>query len=117
MRRNETTDEGFDAHVDEEATENGGDTTVVRVRGSLDLATLKRLESVVTPLLGAGGPRRLLLDLAEVPFVDSAALGGLVRFRHGLAERGEALVLRHCRPEVRHALDVTRLARLFEVAP
>ncbi len=90
---------------------------VVRVRGELDWHTHPRLESALASFLGASGPRRLVLDLSAVSYLDSSGLAALVRLRGALWERGGQVVLRDCQPAVRCVLDRTRLAKLFDLVP
>lgn len=98
-----------------EAVTSASGECVLSLHGSLDWHTRPRLDSALEPLLDASGPARLVLDLADVAYTDSAGLAAMVRARRILGERGGGLVLRDCQPAVLHALDVTRLAKLFEL--
>ncbi len=57
-------------------TETREDAVVVHVGGDLDVYTAPRLEETLAKALGDG--ERLVLDLSEVHFIDSTALGVLV---------------------------------------
>lgn len=59
--------------------------------------------------------RRLVFDLAEVTFVDSAGLGMLMVVREEMADRGGTVVLRGARGQVRRMIETARLDRAFEV--
>jgi anti-anti-sigma factor len=72
------------------------------------------LEAKLTSLRG-DGVSAVVLDLGGVPYVDSAGLAALVRIRNHFRDREGAVVLRSCQPTVRHALQITRLARLFDL--
>jgi anti-anti-sigma factor len=61
-----------------------GETTIVRVHGELDLATVPSLESEMVPLM-AGGARAVVLDLRELDFIDVAGLRLALRLE-GLAQ-------------------------------
>ena len=67
-------------------------------------------------LRGAAGrePRRLVVDLSDVTFVDSTTLGAFVEARAALAG-GDAFVLAAPGLEVRRALEVSGLDRHFAV--
>ncbi|AEV83005.1 anti-sigma factor [Actinoplanes sp. SE50] len=66
----------------------------------------------------AGSPcRELALDLAEVTFIDSYALGALVGARNSAAAAGLTMVLTRPSPPVRQAIAVTGLAEVFGVEP
>lgn len=55
----------------------------------------------------------LVLELGEVPLVDSAALSALLRARRHLAAEGVALRLDGVRPAVQRVLVITGLHKLF----
>jgi anti-anti-sigma factor len=67
-------------------TELEGDVTRVSLEGEIDLAVESRLREALAELSG-DGRRRLLIDLTDVTFIDSAGLGVLLdtakRFRRG----------------------------------
>jgi anti-sigma B factor antagonist len=87
--------------------------TVVSLAGELDLYNA---EEVRTALLDACAtdPGVLVVDLAEVRFIDSTALGVLIEARSRLADRGG---FRLAAPglETRRALEVSGLDRHFLV--
>jgi len=90
------------------------DEVVVEVRGELDVATAPSMQDVLDQLM-AEGARRIVLDLAEAPFVDSTGLGALLTAHlRMLAHRGE-LLLRNPRPAARRLLELTALDRVFTV--
>jgi len=60
------------------------------------------------------GRTKLLVDLGDVPSVDSTALGVLLRTRATLARRSGGLKLLRVRGHVRELLQVTRLLHVFE---
>jgi len=87
--------------------------TVVSLAGELDLYNA---EDVRAALLEACGdePPVLVVDLAEVTFIDSTALGVLIEARSRLADRSG---FRLAAPglETRRALEVSGLDRHFSV--
>ena len=88
--------------------------TVLRLAGELDMAATDELRSALAPPDRARG---MVLDLAEVTFVDSAVLKELLRARDELAAGGVRLVLADVTGPVRRLLDLTRTSELFEDAP
>jgi anti-sigma B factor antagonist len=95
------------------AVEQDGDAYVVRLGGELDLYNV---EQVRTALLGVAGkaPERLVLDLAEVEFIDSTALGALIEARASLPNR-RGLLLAAPNLDTRRALQVSGLDRHLPV--
>src|SRR5262245_16220686 len=60
------------------------------------------------------GHTKLVIGLADVPYVDSTALSILLRTRATVSKRDGALKLMHVRGHVRELLEVTQLLRVFE---
>ena len=64
--------------------------------------------------LAEEGRSKFVLDFGDVPYLDSTALGVLLRAGATVARRGGALKLLHVRGHVRELLEVTQLLRVFE---
>jgi anti-sigma B factor antagonist len=86
---------------------------VVSLAGELDLYNAEEVRRALLDTL-AGEPELLVVDLAEVTFIDSTALGVLIEARSRMADRGG---FRLAAPglEVRRALEVSGLDRHFRV--
>ncbi len=66
----------------------GADVTVLSIVGRMHLGTqLQDLEETVKKLV-AGGCRKLVLDLSQVEYVDSAAIGMLMMANGSIQEAG-----------------------------
>ncbi len=91
---------------------NGG-ATVVHLAGELDLYNAHEVREA---LLGCTeeSPERLVVDLAEVKFIDSTALGVLIEARTRMANR-KAFLLAAPGLETRRALEISGLDRHFSV--
>src|SRR4051794_22723416 len=87
--------------------------TVVRLGGELDLYNAPVLREALLAAAKAE-PTRLVIDLAEVDFIDSTALGALVEVRGRLAADAP-LLLPAPQPETRRALQVSGLDRHLAV--
>jgi anti-sigma B factor antagonist len=85
------------------------DVAVVVVSGELDYGATPRLRACILGHVGAGR-QYLLVDLSEVTFIDSTAIGVLVSAGANLsqADRGSLAVV--C------AGENTRVLRIFEIA-
>jgi len=84
---------------------------VLHVAGEVDIATSPHLLAEAARLAGAGGDVRL--DLTDVTFIDSSALGILVRIHNDLRRRGDRLQLVAVSERVEQVLRLTALDRLF----
>lgn len=87
---------------------------VVFVYGEIDVLTAPRLHETLQEVI-AESPRSLLVDLANVTFIDSTGLGALVVAHRHLEERGGRLRLVSVPPPVAQVLEVTGLLDRFEV--
>jgi anti-sigma B factor antagonist len=90
-----------------------GDACVVRLGGELDLYNAEQVR-VALGSACAGSPARVVVDLAEVEFLDSTALGVLIEARTMLENR-RAFLLAAPGLETRRALQISGLDRHFTV--
>jgi anti-sigma B factor antagonist len=94
----------------------GRDSTLtVTIRGEFDASTAQGLSEFLEPVLRKG-PRNLVLDLAEVGFMDCAAARAIVRTCNARPDR-PCLILRRPRPIVRRLLSLTGLDAQCTVRP
>jgi anti-sigma B factor antagonist len=91
--------------------ENGA--VVVSLAGELDLYNANDVREALLACVGEE-PERLVVDLAEVRFIDSTALGVLIEARSRLADK-RAFLLAAPGLETRRALEISGLDRHFTV--
>jgi anti-sigma B factor antagonist len=90
-----------------------GTACVVRLRGELDLYNSDTVRSTLADVC-ADSPERVVVDLSEVEFMDSTALGVLIEARTKLNnQRGFLLAAPGL--ETRRALEISGLDRHFSV--
>jgi anti-sigma B factor antagonist len=82
---------------------------VLTLVGELDLASAPELERRLQEIL-AESPRRLLLDLDELTFVDSAGVSVLIRAKKEAEANGCRVVLRRATAQLRRVFAVVGLA-------
>jgi anti-sigma B factor antagonist len=92
-------------------TRDGG--VVVHLAGELDLYNAPEVRAALEEVAGSN-PARVVVDLAEVEFVDSTVLGVLIEARRRFEERA-AFLLAAPGHEVRRALEVSGLDRHLRV--
>ena len=88
------------------------DIVVVEFEGGID--QFPRLIQTVDGLL-ADGERKLVIDLATLPFINSAALGYLVKTQQTLNDLKGRLALVRVQQAIRNILTVTHLMPLFSL--
>ena len=96
--------------------ESAGGTPIIHLRGEVDLHTCPELRATLQGLMDTG-KNRMVLNLSEVPYLDSAALGVLVDTQRRLKERSGELYLAQVTPFVLRAFEITRLIRIFTIFP
>jgi anti-sigma B factor antagonist len=72
----------------------------------------------LSQLLGdavAKGQKKILLNLAEVPFIDSAGIGALTKGLLTARRQGGTMKLVHLTKNIRDLLQITNLYQVFEV--
>ena len=92
-----------------------GDVTILDLHGKILIGEGDdALRDAVTRLVD-GGRGKILLNLADVPYIDSSGLGAIAQAYTSAWRRGGELKLLHVRHRNRHLLTVTRLISVFEV--
>jgi len=86
---------------------------VVDIIGRIVLGEGSRLREVISLALDSGD-RKLLLNLAEVDYIDSAGLGEIIRAYTSVAKRGGQLHLLKLTNRVRDLLQITKLCTVLE---
>ncbi len=89
---------------------------VLVLEGEMDMAGIRAFRAGVDAAVGDRDIRALVLDMAEVPFMDSSMLRELLRLNQELRQRGAWPVLAGLQGPVRRLLDLTRTAELFRLA-
>lgn len=97
----------------EERAENSP--PVVAVAGELDVATAPRLREILYQVV-ARGEATVVLDLLEVTFLDSTALGVLVGGLKRCRELGGELRLVVAEPRIVKIFEITGLATVFTIS-
>jgi anti-sigma B factor antagonist len=90
-----------------------GTAVVIRLGGELDLYNAAQVRSALADAY-TQTPERIVVDLGEVEFIDSTALGVLIEIRAKLDNR-DGLLLAAPGLETRRALQISGLDQLFTV--
>jgi anti-sigma B factor antagonist len=92
-------------------SKEGGE-TVLALAGDLDVYTATRLRERLVDLIG-DTRLDLVVDLAELVFVDSTGLGTLVDGMKRVRQAGGSMALRSPTPAVQRVIDITGLGRVL----
>ena len=96
-------------------TRQVGDVTVVDAVGRITLGDGASTFRDTVRYLAAGGKKKLLLNLAEVSYIDSSGLGMLVANYATVTNQGGHLRLVNVTSRVKDLLLITKLYTVFEV--
>lgn len=83
-----------------------GDVYVVRLSGELDLASASGLTERLVDTAGS----TVVVDLADLSFMDSSGISALVMARNRMAENGDSLILSRPQAMVFRVLETVGLA-------
>jgi anti-sigma B factor antagonist len=92
----------------------GSQIQILALAGRLDAHTAPQLRDALQGMLDQGYIR-LLVDMAEVSFVDSTGLSTLVSGMKHCCQKGGDLALTQLRQPVRIIFELTRLDKAFEI--
>lgn len=91
-----------------------GDVTVLDLKGRVTLGEGDELLKDKVNSLINQGRRKLVLNLAEVPYIDSAGLGEIVRTYTTVSRQGGSLKLLGLTKRITDLLSITKLLTVFE---
>jgi anti-anti-sigma factor len=92
-----------------------GQVKLIKLRGKLNLGdSVDRLRETLDDLI-ASGESRIVLDLGEVPMIDSSGIGLLVKSLTSAKQRGGAILLLNPSKFALQTLKMIGLLGLFEV--
>ena len=97
--------------IDAKNKDNG---IVLRLDGKVIGDSVSQLKQTVDESIGSGIDW-LIIDLAEVPLMDSSALGAVIAAFLRLQEKNGKLVLLNAQKSILDVLAITKLDSLFEV--
>jgi anti-sigma B factor antagonist len=105
----------FTASIVISSAQKDGDALILTLRGEIDLHNSPELRTDLLGLLGAQRPGRLILDLAQVPYMDSSALAVYVEALKQMRQRGGKIFLCGLQPRVKGLLEIARLTTVFVI--
>src|SRR2546421_3371455 len=91
------------------------DALIGTVRGEIDLHNSPELRTAVLGLIDTTKPKRLVLNLEQVPYMDSSAIAVLVESLQRLKRAGGKVFLTGLQPRVKGLLEIARLDQIFVI--
>jgi anti-sigma B factor antagonist len=87
------------------------------IRGEIDLHNSPKLRIRLLHLLEENTPAKLILNLAEVPYMDSSGVAVLVEMLRRLRKTQGTVTLAVLQPRVRGILEIAQLTTVFPIVP
>jgi anti-anti-sigma factor len=87
----------------------------IRLRGRFDVTSHRTFRDSYAAGLGANDVREFEIDLNNVEYLDSSALGMLLMLREKAQASNQTVALSNCSGTVKQILDVANFGRLFSM--
>lgn len=97
------------------STRQDGSTAHIELCGRFDFNGRKTMREAYDPILANAQVRSIEIDLSQVDYIDSSALGILLLLRERAEETGKKVALCKATGTVEKVLSVANFQRLFEI--
>jgi anti-anti-sigma factor len=97
-------------------TSREGDATVIAPAGDIDLGRSPTLRTYLKEAQRAK-PKRLIVDLAQVEYMDSSGVATLVEALQISRKHDTSMVLCNIQDKVRSIFEIARLDSVFQIVP
>jgi anti-sigma B factor antagonist len=88
------------------------ETQLVAIHGDVDLKTARQFRAALDEA-ASDGKKRLIVDMSEVPFMDSSGLAALIGAQKAFKDQTRVIVV--CPDNLRRIFEVTRLDSIVAV--
>ena len=113
-----TTGDAMQSNADQQliaAVRRAGEAVVIVIHGEVDLHNSPALRVEILKQLDDPAVRRLVLNLAAVPYMDSSGIAVFVEALQRLRRVGGKVCLTDLQPRVKGLLEIARLDTIFSV--
>ena len=91
-----------------------GQNVVVEAAGDIDLKASHEFQQALLAVAD-GNPKRIVVDLSQVPYMDSSGVASLVKLLSRARKIGASLHLVAMNDRVRSIFEITRLDKVFDI--
>lgn len=95
--------------------ETSGDRATLKLSGRFDFHSHRDFRAAYEQLLETGAVRDIVIDFADVDYLDSSALGMLLLLREKADGAGKNIELASLRGTVKQVLDIANFGKLFTI--
>ena len=93
-----------------------GDAVIARLAGNLTIINAPELRTGLTRLIEEHAPTRLVLNFADIAYLDSTSLGVLIEAHKAIAGNSGRVVLTDLSPQIRGLIGIMKLDTVFVIA-
>ena len=90
--------------------------SIIRLQGRFDFSSHRDFREATEKAIAAQDCRAISVDLGDVDYLDSSALGMLLMLRDKAQAASKPVSLDRCRGAVRQVLDVANFGKLFAIS-
>ncbi len=95
--------------------EEPGGITILRFNGAFDAANLDKVSTGINGLI-AKGCKRLVLNLKELEFINSSALGYIIKTMEGLRDEGGGLIISQPSRQFETVITELGIDQMFDIS-
>jgi anti-anti-sigma factor len=95
--------------------EASGSCVVIGLQGRFDFNSHREFREAVDTALAAPSAKEIQVNLAEVDYLDSSALGMLLMLRDKAKGGGRTVSLANCQGAVKQVIDIANFGKLFQL--
>jgi anti-sigma B factor antagonist len=88
---------------------------IASLKGEIDLHNSPAVRATLLELLASHQPKKLVLNLSQVPYMDSSAIAVLVESLQKIRKTGGKIFLTDLQPRVKGLLEIARLDSIFGI--
>ena len=90
------------------------DTVTVRITGELDHCSAQAVRRELDALIAELGVKRLVLDMADMTFMDSSGIGVILGRYRELRERGGSVAVKNLNPQVEKVFTLSGMRQVIQ---
>ena len=90
-------------------------TVTVRLTGELDHCSAQSIRRELDALIAEPGVKTLVLDLQDMPFMDSSGIGVILGRYRTLRERGGGVAVKNMNPQVKKVFLLSGMDQVIQI--
>ncbi|WP_448535818.1 STAS domain-containing protein [Pseudothermotoga sp.] len=95
--------------------EEQNDRLLCKINGDFDAYHSAEIKKQIKDRMESSKAAKIVIDMSEVPYIDSAGLGAMVAILKDARHLGKEIVLASLRQNVKRIFEMTRLDKVFKI--